>query len=289
MPCRASLAVLSYHSRFMGTNPVPPQPEDPVQRPAAPVQQPAPPPTPSDAETHFTNLLSYFKHLVWLTGGALTVVFGVAGVLLVSNLRDARQDAKEQATRVATDEAKTAVKNAFDEKHINDLILEAAKEKVGTVTDKMIEEQLSTKLRPVEDRILLIGHISECEAQMHTGLRVGLEELNRIVKTTRDPQALEFAKSTLTSLGEQYDAVLMSDMKTLGIKPVDFMSVRIIRDGKQTPPTLHSAVQLINDSQDLNAVGVAFLAFRELTGEHVRTFDVAAVKSWCDKHQPQCQ
>jgi len=246
--------------------------------------------TPAEAETHFTNLLAYFKHLVWLTTGAVTVIVVIAGALLVSNLRDVRQDAKEQASRVATDEAKKAVSTAFDEKHINDLILKAAKEKVGTVTDKMIEDQLSTKLRPIEDRILFIGRISECEAQMHTGLRVGLVELDRIVKTTRDPQALQFAKSTLTSLGKQYDAVWVNNIKATNMKPIDFLSGRgTTVNGKPPAASVQGAVQVINENQDLNAVGIAFIAFRDLTGEHMPTFDIAAVNSWCEKHQPQCQ
>src|SRR6266851_8046164 len=121
----ASSLVLSYDSGGMGTPPTPP---NPVQ-PAVLDQQPPPVSTRSDAEMHFTNLLGYFKHLVWITTAAVTVILGAAVYFLASNLRDVRQDAREQATRVATEESKTAVRKTFDEKNINDLIHKAAIDK----------------------------------------------------------------------------------------------------------------------------------------------------------------
>lgn len=264
---------------------------------ANPDPQPAVPPTlpaltPAEAETHYTNLLAYFRHLVSLTTGAVAVVIAIAGFLLYSNLRDVRQDARDQASRVATDEAKTAVKNAFDEKNINDLILKAAKEKVGIVTDKIIEEQLSAKLRPVEERILLIGRISECEARIHTGFRSALVELNNIVNTTHDPIALDFAKSTLSSTSGGYDTYWQLNMKQAkdqGLKPLDFLMTLLPNAARSPTPTLHNAIDLINTDQNLNVVATSFLVFRESTGENVKMFDFAAVKSWCATHQSQCQ
>jgi hypothetical protein len=246
----------------------------------------------SDAENHFKSLLEYFKHLVWLTSAAVGIIVAVASYFLFSNLRDVRKEAKEEATRVATDEAKLAVKNAFDEKNINDLILRAAKDKVGTVTDKMIEEQLTTNLRPVEDRILLIGHISECEARIHTGFRSALIELTGIVNTARDPTALRFAKSTLEITTDGYNTYWLSSMKEAkaeGIKPLDFLSLHLPIQGRPQTPTLHDAIVLIDTNQDLNVVALAFIVFREITGENVKMFDFASVKAWCAKHQTECQ
>ena len=268
----------SYHVRYedfcriiprMGATPVP----------IAPV------PSGSDSETHFKNLLDYFKHLVWLTTGAVGIIVAVASYFLFSNLRDVRQDAKEQATRVATDEAKTAVKNAFDEKNINDLILKAAKEKVGTVSDKIIEEQLNSKLRPIEDRMVLIGRISEGEARIHMGSRSALVEIINIVNTTHDSATLNFARSTLVTTSEGYDAFWQADRKRFQGKPLDYLAMHIA--GR--PQNLHDVVAAIEIDQDLNAVAVGFIVFREITGEMVKMFDFAAVKSWCTKNQDRCR
>jgi hypothetical protein len=162
--------ILPYHAWFMGSNTALPPPQPP-QPPAA--LPPAAPPSAqvarSDAEDHYTSLLAYFKHLVWLTGGALGVVILVAGYLFHSNLQDSlrivRQDAKGEATRVATEESEKAVKTAFDEKNVKELIEKVAKEKVGAVTDTIIERQLTSKLQPIEQRIVLIGRISEYRPQ----------------------------------------------------------------------------------------------------------------------------
>ncbi len=278
----------------MGANAVPPQPALPVPpQPALPVPPLAPSSTPTEAELHFTNLLAYFKHLVWLTSGCVTVIVAVTGFFLFSNLRDVRQDAKEQASRVATTEAETAVKNAFDEKNINALILKAAKDKVGTVTDKMIEEQLSTKLRPVEDRILLIGRISECEARIHMGYRASLVELTDIENTTHDPVALGFAKSTLVTTSEGYDTFWETDRKRYpGGKPLEYLTMVLMAQtagARSLATNLHDVVAVIYTDQNLNSVAVGFIVFREITGENVKMFDFGGVKSWCSKHQTECQ
>jgi hypothetical protein len=106
----------------MGNNPVAPQPLAPPPQAPPTSRQVAM----SDAEALYTSLLAYFKHLVWLTGGALTVVVLVGGYLFHSNLqdslRDIRHDAKAEASRVATEESGKAVKTAFDEKNVKELI-----------------------------------------------------------------------------------------------------------------------------------------------------------------------
>jgi hypothetical protein len=93
----------------------------------------------------------------------LTVIFiGLAARaatwFLASNIKDVREDARQEANRVATAEAKNRVAEAFNEKNINQMILQAAQDKVGTVTDKLIEQQLVTRLGPLQQKISLIGH-----------------------------------------------------------------------------------------------------------------------------------
>ncbi len=56
-----------------------------------------------------------------------------------------------------------------------------------------------------------------------------------------------------------------------------------------TGPPLANVVYTIRNNDDLNAVTLAFLSFRELTGDNVKMFDFSAVNSWCDKHQAQCK
>lgn len=274
--------------------------------------EPSPPITPqapqSNAEAHYENLLAYFKHLLWLTGGALGVVVLVGGYLFHSNLqdslRDAGENAKREATRVATEESREAVKKAFDEEHVKQLVEDVAKEKINTVTDtmigekvgpiadKMIERQLASKLQPIEQSIVLIGRISECEARIHLGYRSSLFELMDIVHGAHDPYVREFAKTTLASTTKGYEDFWTDSVKQTGTNSaLGLLSARWAKPGQPQPtgPLLANVVNVINKNDDLNTVTLAFLSFRELTREQVKMFDFAAVKSWCAKNQQKCQ
>jgi hypothetical protein len=55
------------------------------------------------------------------------------------------------------------------------------------------------------------------------------------------------------------------------------------------PSDLHDVVQIIDQNSDLNNVAVAFIAFRQLSGENVKMFDLAAVTSWCSRNKPKCE
>jgi hypothetical protein len=176
--------ILPYHVDLMESKPAPPQP---LQAPTVPPQAPAPPPAalqPSfgDAELHYRELVAYFKHLVWLTGGALGLVILVAGYLFHSNLqdslRDVRQDARGEATRVATEEAEKGVKTVLSGTNMSELVQRVAREgvaeavtgemvdaKVGPIADRMIEQRVTSTLQPIEQRLVLVGRVAECEAR----------------------------------------------------------------------------------------------------------------------------
>ena len=241
--------------------------------------------TTSNSESEYSHLVSYFKYLVTITGGVLAVAIGAASFLFYSNLRDARQDAKQAATDIATAQAKASVTQAFDEKNINAMILLAAEQKVGTVTDKLIEQQVTTKLQPIEHRILLFGQISESESRMRLGFRSGLDDLNRIMSDTNDPDVLRFGKNTLATVANDFDLGGQKQLKSTNLKAIDLYEAYI---RKPNQPTLHDVVQTIDSDQDLNNVGYGFQAFRELTGESVKMFDFGAVRSWCSQNQPKC-
>jgi hypothetical protein len=251
--------------------------------------------------------LLIFKHLVWLTGGALGVVILVAGYLFHSNLqdslRDVRQDAKGEATRVATEEAEKGVKAVLSGTNMNELVQRVAREgvaeavtgqmveeKVGPIADKMIEQRLASRLRPIEQRIMLVGRIAECGARIHMGFRPGLDELIGILNDARDSQTRQLAESTLVTTAKAYEDYMLADVQRLAPnKAFDLLKMGAVRPIQPPPSTLRDVVGLINKHEDLNVVAMAFLAFRDMTSERVRMFDFAAVKSWCAGHQPKCE
>ena len=246
----------------------------------------------SGSHAEYDHLLSYFKYLITLTTLALGVLIAFGAYLFYSNMHEVREEARQEATRVATAEAKASVTQAFEEKNINALILAAAQQKVGTITDKLIEQQLTSKLSPIENRILLIGRISESEARMRLAFRSGLDEIKEDIRTTSDPDVVRFGRSTLATTTADYETRSQDSMKRSGLKGVQFLQAYAVSQQKAqqaVPSSIHDVVQIIRQDDDLNFVAAGFLAFRDLTGEDIKMFDFDAVTSWCSKNQNKCQ
>jgi len=219
--------------------PIPTQPVAPAGRVATPLDGP---------RSEYEHVLSYFKYLVTLSTAFLSLIIGLGAYLFHSNMKEVREDAMQEATRVATAEAKAGVAKAFDEKNIDAMILSAAQQKVGTITDKLIEQQLTSKLRPIQQRISLIGQISECEMRMRMGFRLGLDELNRIIKDSTDPDVARFGKITLATTSQDFQTRLEEDMKQAAQKGIPRLQLFMLKQGRpqqSVASNLHDVVQLI--------------------------------------------
>jgi len=124
---------------------------------------------------------------------------------------------------------------------------------------------------------------------MRLGFRSGLDQLNSLISSTTDPDTLRFAKSTLAITAQDFEASWIEPAGNP--KPpgtwLDYMKGR----GWLLPPrqNLAGVVEVINNHKDLNVVSLAFIVFRELTGEKVAMFDVGAVRKWCANNPPKCK
>jgi hypothetical protein len=256
------------------------------------VLQMADPVTPvTGSQAEYDHLLSYFKYLVTISVAFLTILIGAGTYMFHSNMKDVRDGAKGEATRVATSEAKIAVAQAFDEKNINAMILSTAQRKIETMTDKVIEQQLTTKLRPIQQRILLIGQVSESETRMRMGFRTGYNDLKALTKVS-DGDVGRFAKTTLETTSESFDSRFQEGMKLKGTKGLPMLSALMSNVGRPQqswPSNLSMVVKLIREDSDLNLVAAAFLVFRELTGSNVKMFNFDAVNTWCAQNEPKFQ
>jgi hypothetical protein len=174
-------------------------------------------------------------------------------------------------------------------------LADAARDKISTITDTMIEQQLNSKLKPIQDRIITIGRISECEARIHTGFRSGWVELNTIVRQTKDPAVRQFAQSTLAATAEGYDSTfhastLLASYSAQLQYPMLTQWLFQTMDENTSVSSLADVVRIINEDQNLNAVAAATLFFRRASGEKsIKMFDFDAVNQWCANHEPQCK
>jgi hypothetical protein len=257
-----------------------------------PVAIPIVPPNPGPrSQVEYEQLFSYFRYLVTITVGAITLILGTAGVLFYSNMKDVRIDAKDEANRVAATEAKNRVDQAFDDKNINAMILKAATDKIGTITDKMIQEQVAVRLVPIQQKIVAIGQIEDSNMRMRMAFRDGLDDLTRIMKTSTDSDIVRFANTTMTSVSRDYETrvrELVSRFNGNALSAMQNNQAVLIGFGLR-PNDLHDVVQVLTKSDDLNVVSIGFAAFRQLSGENVKMFDVAAVTSWCSRNKPKCE
>jgi hypothetical protein len=246
----------------------------------------------SSSQLEYQSLLSYFKYLVTLSGIFVAVAIGIGSYMFHSSMKDVREDAKQEATRVATAEARTRVTEAFEEKNINDLILSAARDKVGTITDKLISQQLTSKLGPLQQRISLLGQISENEMRMRMGFRDGLDELKKLIKGTNDPDVLRFGRNTLVTTSEDYETRVRESSQRQEIKGPQMLQNYLLsqhRPQQSVPSDLRNLIPFLRNESDLNAVAAGFAAFRDFTGENVKMFDFDSITAWCSRNQPKCQ
>src|SRR5262249_13402121 len=155
-----------------------------------------------------------------------------------------------------------------------------------------INQQLVSKLSPIEQRITLLAEISDSDARMRMGFRDGLDNLNKLLATTRDPDVVRFGRSILTVIRQDYETRIKESGVRLGLNGLQLLQQYMInqhRPQESWPSDLRAVVQLIRHESDLNAVSGAFVAFRDLTGSKVEMFDFDAVLRWCSQNQTKCQ
>src|SRR4051812_38568068 len=100
-------------------------------------------PQQSPAEAEYKHLTSYFHSLVKYTALALAVVIGIGGLFFHGRMADISREASEEAKKIATEQSKKSVEDAFQQQNIESLIKKAAAEKVSQVTDVEIERRLN--------------------------------------------------------------------------------------------------------------------------------------------------
>jgi hypothetical protein len=217
----------------------------------------------------------------------------VAGVFFHKDMREIRADAKQQATEIAAAEAKQRVIAEFEKDNMNAMILKAAQEKVGTITDKMVEQQVATRLEPIENRIVTIGQIFSYEARMRGGLRSGLDDLTKLIKTTTDSDITQIAKKSLQRATDEFDLRIQKERRATGDSPFDLLETYLAKRPGRPPDikTTHGIITVINSESDLNCVAAAFETLKSYgpTGANIKMFDFDAVAAWCSRNKPKCE
>lgn len=281
-----------------------------MSAPAQPSPDPLVPEQPAKIE--YDRLTAYFDKLVKYSLLAITIILSIAAAFLWKNTEDVKNQAaaaikatQDSATReisaigktaeaTARVEAQTAIDAAFERQNVQKLVEAAAEKKVGTVTDKLIDQQVRAKLQPIEQRITLVGRMSEAESRARLGFRSGFDELANLVAGAKDPDTSRFGKASLDTLRTDYETRTKDTLTRFGQKGTRGLDLFLANINNGTPepsiPTnLHGVVQAIDHHPDLNVVAAGFFAFRDETGDQVKMFDFEAVHTWCSQNKPKCQ
>jgi hypothetical protein len=221
------------------------------------------------------------KSVLVIVGGIL-ITMGVAGELAVQFFASR----KETKLRRANDEMIGILnKQAADAKErTKQLELQIAHSTAAS-------DDALKKVAHAEVHIVKIGEIFEDEARMRGGLRSGLEDLNKIVKSTADPDVLQIAKNSLQRATDEFDLRIQKERRAISDSVYDLLKSYLRRRPGPPPDinTAHGLITIINTETDLNCVAAVFETLKNYTGTNLKTFDFDAVSAWCSDNKPKCE
>lgn len=261
----------------------------------------------SESEKHYNSLISYFKHLVWITGGILSIIFIVVGIIFYqdrSDMRDELNDVKQFAKQaiestkdaadnqingirtIAIDEARIRVERAFQEHNIKSLVDSAARDIVFKSIQNQLRNEVNKSLVKIENDLNELSKISDAAMRMRVGLRSGLIDLNNLKSTLKNDYLRKRAKTICENICSDYDRINEKGYKEVypdTLKPAEIKEVPYGFDViKADIPNL---IKIIRTEDDLNFVAAAFIILRRKTGIQFRMFDIQQVNKWWSENR----
>jgi hypothetical protein len=265
---------------------------------------------PMEPEIEYKNLTNYFKWLVTITLGALTLIGGVAGVLLFHDVSQVKSQAnsaidqtKEDARReissirndagkIALDEARRRVDIAFETANVRDMVDQAARRHVTEEMDKRVARDITLKMSVLQQDITRFGELANLAMEARMGFRKGLEGLALRARSGQNEDDRGRARKLESTIAADYEAFHTNEVEKFS--PGDILGAATLAtarsgnaiDEKRPVPGL---VNMIRKDQDLNNVCLAFIALRKVTGRQFAMFDFAGVEQWCTGHTQVCK
>lgn len=257
-------------------------------------QQPAPEP----GKTEYDRLIAYFKTLVSLSLGAITIVLGIAAAFLWKNTSDVKTEAdtsiqrtEDSANRriseIATSasdaaraEAQKAVDAAFEKQNVQRMIESTAQRRVDAAVEGAVQKDLGARIDAFKNLLKEIGEITDHGAQLRMNYIEGLDFLLR-ERASPDPTIRAFAASTLAEIAADFESRVKeysNDPKLMGGYSIKGL-MEVIRHSDEAKPQ--------NKSPYL--IAQAFVEMKKRVNWDVGTFQIAAAEKWCAQHKPKCE
>ena len=263
---------------------------------------------PSEQEIHYRELKSYFESLVKYTLTALGIVLAAGAFFFFKNISGVRLEAnaaieseknlasiqldsiRDQAAKLAVDEAKRRVDDAFKANNVEEMVEKAAKRQVGSTIEHEVAEEVDRYMESIQGDITALGAIADNAMKMRIGLRAGLEQLQNMQTESSSEKIRQRSKVFFESIAADYEAVLKEYRPEGGFKnPKEARLFAGLPDTISNSVLNGKLVQIILTDHNLTQVGQAFLFLRECTGVRFKMFDVKAVEQWCTNHNSECR
>lgn len=254
-------------------------------------------------ENSFDKLISYFKYLVTITSGAITIIVGVSLYFTYNNLSDFRKEAKEsaneyketikelnqyaqnaidktqentnkqislitiEAKQLALTAAKEKIDETFESKNINLLIEDAASRKLDKEIDLLVNKKLIEANKIIENQINIIPNLILSTDKMRWGSKEAYLYLDSIYQNNKDIRIKNLAKNIIDSKTKDYDNALKESQKETKNKKLYELvqySELINKDLLQSPDKRVVIHEIINFIQKCNDLSDVSCAFEAL-------------------------
>jgi hypothetical protein len=260
----------------------------------------------SDSQLQFESLISYFKWLVWITLGALSIIVTMGLTIFYRNISDVKSEARasieqtkdsankeiskiqDQAAKIALAEAQRRIDIAFQAPNINKMIEVAAKRQMGSAMELQVKAQVDQETKQLRDDITFLGKISGAGARMRLGIRAGLEELRSLERTANYESERENARTLLETITSDYEHVITTTLDPRISTPQDYLSFTSHVNVGTSDPVV-GLVQVIRTDPNLNAVAASFIGLRKAVNVQFKMFDLDEVEKWCAGRKDICK
>lgn len=254
------------------------EPQPPIPNPLAPPLDPRT--NRSQTEVEYRQLVEFFRYLVTITGGFLTILIAVGAFLFYSSLKDARKDAVESAN----EEARKAVAAALETPKIQQIIDDEVRTQTKAKVDAEIAATLGAKLRAFQDEqkqisdVVILASVSRSFSGYGGGGNP--EQFHQLISSMYNSpyqSVRTIAGESLHEMAQQLEKEITGPNHSyFQVNSLGYMSNE--PNGKATFDLL--------DKPDIGAFDLfkAFDDMKRLTGWNVETFDIRGAKEWCKKH-----
>lgn len=260
----------------------------------------------TESEIHYSSLISYFKHLVWLTVGVLSLVSVIAGILIFQDRAEMRNELNDikslaekaiknttdfannkineiqsSAEQIALDEARLRVSEAFEKNSIREMIDVATKDIITKSVKNEIDIEVNKGIKKIKNDLANFSKISDAASKMRRGLISGLIDLRIMTNNIKDDYLREIAKNYYDEICQDYD-----DVHTQGIKiryPDSLKLVvakDIVYDFHIIKTDIPNLIELINSKYNLDNIAIGYIMLRIKTNKNFEMFNINQVNNW---------